>query len=191
MRNAQQALDRQNQRNRALIDASRYMRSEVTREVIDFKLDLGSGENLSAEQVHLLRALEKDAAKTALSSLASLAEIGELDHLGGGLELIPALNMTMAVSDSDAVRYTVEHAHTSIGYFSTLASWGYVDADVVVDQFRRGLDITGHVSWLPGGTELSGGRLGVMVPVAVGLALGLRAHHGDEGLVFCHCGDAG
>jgi transketolase len=191
MRNAQQALDRQNQRNQALIDASRYMRSEVTRDVIDFKLDLGSGKSLSAEQVHLLRALEKDAAKTAISSLASLAEIGELDHLGGGLELIPALNMTMAVSDSEAVRYTIEHAHTSIGYFSALSAWGYVDEDAVVDQFRRGLDITGHVSWLPGGTELSGGRLGVMVPVAVGLALGLRAHHGYEGLVFCHCGDAG
>jgi transketolase len=190
MRNAQQALDRQHKRNRDLIEGSRYMRSSVTSEVIDFGLDLG-GPGLTDSDEHLLRALEKDAARTALSSLTSLAEIGELDHLGGGLELIPALNMTMAVSESDAVRYTIEHAHTSIGYFSTLAAWGYLDDQVVIDQFRRGLDITGHVSWLPGGTELSGGRLGVMVPVAVGLALGLRAHHGDEGLVFCHCGDAG
>jgi transketolase len=191
MRNAQQALDRQNQLNRTLIDGSRYMRSSVTSDVIDFALDLGSGKGLSEQDVHLLRALEKDAARTALSSLTSLAEIGELDHLGGGLELIPSLNMTMAVSSSDAVRYTIEHAHTSIGYFSTLAAWGYLEDSVVIDQFRRGLDITGHVSWLPGGTELSGGRLGVMVPVAVGLALGLRAHHGDEALVFCHTGDAG
>jgi transketolase len=191
MRNAQQALDRQNQLNRALIEGSHYMRSSVTSEVIDFQLDLGSGDSLSEQDVHLLRALEKDAARTALSSLASLAEIGELDHLGGGLELIPSLNMTMAVSSSDAVRYTIEHAHTSIGYFSTLAAWGYVDDGVVINQFRRGLDITGHVSWLPGGTELSGGRLGVMIPVAVGLALGLRAHQGDEALVFCHTGDAG
>ncbi len=191
MRNAQQALDRQQQRNRDLIAGSTYMRSSVTSEVIDFQLDLGSGNGLSDQDVNLLRAFEKDAARTALASLASLAEIGELDHLGGGLELIPSLNMTMAVSSSDAVRYTIEHAHTSIGYFSALASWGYVDPQIVIDSFRRGLDITGHVSWLPGGTELSGGRLGVMVPVAVGLALGLRAHHGDEGLVFCHCGDAG
>jgi len=191
MRNAQQALDRQHQKNRDLIDGSRYMRSSVTSDVIDFGLDLRSTNGLSEQDNHVLRALEKDAAKTALGSLASLAEIGELDHLGGGLELIPALNMTMAVSSSEAVRYTIEHAHTSIGYFSTLASWGYLDSQVVIDQFRRGLDITGHVSWLPGGTELSGGRLGVMVPVAVGLALGLRAHHGDDGLVFCHCGDAG
>ena len=191
MRNAQQALDRQNKLNRALIHGSHYMRSSVTSDVIDFQLDLWSGESLSEQDVYLLRALEKDAARTALSSLASLAEIGELDHLGGGLELIPSLNMTLAVSSSDAVRYTIEHAHTSIGYFSALAAWGHIDPGVVIDQFRRGLDITGHVSWLPGGTELSGGRLGIMVPVAVGLALGLRAHHGEEALVYCHTGDAG
>lgn len=191
MRNAQQALDRQNRKNRDLIEESRYMRSSVTSDVIDFRLDLGSSSAPSDGDVSLLRALEKDAARVALSSLASLAEIGELDHLGGGLELIPSLNLTLAVSDGEAVRYTIEHAHTSIGYFSTLASWGYLDEQLVIERFRRGLDITGHVSWVPGGTELSGGRLGVMVPVAVGLALGLRAHHGDDGLVFCHCGDAG
>ncbi|MCH2665459.1 thiamine pyrophosphate-dependent enzyme, partial [bacterium] len=191
MQNAQEALERQHNRNRELIEGSRYMRSSVTSEVIDFQLDLRSDNGLTESDVHLLRALEKDAAKTALGSLASLAEIGELDHLGGGLELIPSLSMTLAASGSDAVRYTIEHAHTSIGYFSTLAPWGYLDPQLVIDQFRRGLDITGHVSWVPGGTELSGGRLGVMVPVAVGLALGLRAHHGDDGLVFCHCGDAG
>ena len=191
MQNAQEALERQHNRNRELIEGSRYMRSSVTSEVIDFQLDLRSDNGLTESDVHLLRALEKDAAKTALGSLASLAEIGELDHLGGGLELIPSLSMTLAASGSDAVRYTIEHAHTSIGYFSTLATWGYLDPQLVIDQFRRGLDITGHVSWVPGGTELSGGRLGVMVPVAVGLALGLRAHHGDDGLVFCHCGDAG
>ena len=43
-----------------------------------------------------------------------------------------------------------------------------------------GLDIPGHVSWLPGGTQLNGGRLGVMIPVAVGQALGLRAKLGAD-----------
>src|SRR5204862_5411685 len=51
----------------------------------------------------------------------------------------------------------------------------------------------GHVSWVPGGTELSSGRLGVMMPVGTGLALGLKAHHakGPGSLVVCHTGDAG
>ena len=58
-------------------------------------------------------------------------------------------------------------------------------------SFRRSLDIAGHVSWVPGGTELSSGRLGVMLPVGTGLALGLKAHHGAGALVICHSGDAG
>jgi hypothetical protein len=60
-----------------------------------------------------------------------------------------------------------------------------------VDTFRRGLDIPGHVSWVPGGTQLNGGRLGVMIPTAVGQALGKRAAYGSDAWVLCHCGDAG
>ena len=44
---------------------------------------------------------------------------------------------------------------------------------------------------MPGGTELSSGRLGVMFPVGTGLALGLKAHHGKAAHVICHTGDAG
>jgi len=167
------------------------MKTSVVSDVLDFTLDLRTAKGLTDDQAHVLSGLEKEAARTALGALASLAKIGELDHLGGGLELIPALNMTLAVAETDSVRYTIEHAHTSIGYFSVLSAWGHLDRSLVVDGFRRGLDITGHVSWVPGGTELNGGRLGVMVPVAVGQALGLRAHRGDDALVFCHCGDAG
>jgi transketolase N-terminal domain/subunit/transketolase C-terminal domain/subunit len=99
--------------------------------------------------------------------------------------------MTLAVSDHDKIDYTIEHAHTSIGYYSTLAAFGFLDTEVVVEKFRRGLDIAGHVSWVPGGTQLSGGRLGVMIPVAVGQALGKKAIQSDGAWVVCHCGDAG
>ncbi len=191
MRNAQLVISGQSQRNEDLVANSRYMRESVESQVLGFSLDLRRDSGLTSDEAAVMTALEKSAARTALASLASLAEIGELDHLGGGLELIPTLNMTLAVADNDAIHYTIEHAHTSIGYFSTLASWGFIDQDLVVDGFRRGLDITGHVSWVPGGTQLSGGRLGVMVPVAVGQALGLRAHRGDDALVICHLGDAG
>ena len=53
----------------------------------------------------------------------------------------------------------------------------------MIDAFRRSLDIAGHVSWVAGGTELSSGRLGVIVPVAAGLALGLRARQGPDAAV--------
>ena len=181
----------QQERNNALIKAARHLAPRVESHVLDCAIDIRNTAALDAQTVAGLQALEIESARTALASLASLAKIGELDHLGGGLDLIPALVMTMAVADQEKVTYTFEHAHTSIGYYAALAAWEYVDRDLVIDTFRRGLDIAGHVSWLPGGTQLNGGRLGVMVPVAVGQALGLKARKGEGSWVLCHCGDAG
>ena len=180
----------QEKRNTDLISNSKYMRDRVISSVLPFSFDL-TADKLTETQMQEISALQKDAAAIALASLASLATINELDHLGGGLGLIPPLLATMGVVDFQAKQYTVEHAHASIGYYSTLAALGYLDRDHVIDTFRRGLDIAGHVSWVPGGTQLNGGRLGVMIPVAVGQALGLKAHHGDNALVICHTGDAG
>lgn len=179
----------QQQRNIQLIEGSRYMRPRVESQVLDFQLQPDAG--LGAQQAATLQALEIESARIALRTLASLAGINELDHLGGGLDLIPAFAMTLAMADHEKVTYTFEHAHTSIGHYATLAAWEYLDADWVIETFRRGLDIAGHVSWVPGGTQLNGGRLGVMIPAAVGQALGLRARHGDAAWVLCHCGDAG
>ncbi|MFP6904848.1 MAG: thiamine pyrophosphate-dependent enzyme [Verrucomicrobiota bacterium] len=177
-------------RNKALVDATTYMRDRVTSTVLPWSVDL-SADGLGVEQVNTLNALEKTAARTALASLASLAKINELDHLGGGLELIPSLLFTLGLTDYEKVHFTIEHAHTSIGYYASLATLGFLDDDLVIEGFRRGLDIAGHVSWVPGGTQLNGGRLGIMVPVAVGQALGERSRHGDDAWVICHCGDAG
>jgi transketolase len=180
----------QQQRNADLIRSSKYMRRKVTSKVVDARLDITAAE-LTDQQVALQEALQIEAARTAISSLASLATIGELDHLGGGLDLLPALMMTLSVTDYEKVHYTVEHAHTSIGYYGALAALGFLDTKHVIKTFRRGLDIAGHVSWVPGGTELNGGRLGVMVPAAVGQAVGVKAIHGAGSWVICHCGDAG
>jgi transketolase len=166
------------------------MKDEVESRVLPFQLDLNA-DGLTAEDIAVLKGLEKRAAATALGSLASLAKINELDHLGGGLELIPSLLMTMAVSDTTTKQYTIEHAHTSIGYYAALAALGFIDSETVVEGFRRGLDIAGHVSWLPGGTQMNGGRLGVMIPVAVGQSLAAKSIHGEEAMTICHCGDAG
>jgi transketolase N-terminal domain/subunit/transketolase C-terminal domain/subunit len=161
----------------------------VTSSVLPFRLDL-TAEQLTDAEIATLNALEKKAAATALGSLASLAKINELDHLGGGLELIPSLLMTLGIVDYEAKHYTIEHAHTSIGYYGALSALGFIDSQVVVDEFRRGVDIAGHVAWLPGGTPMNGGRLGVMVPVAVGQALAAKSYHGEEAFTICHCGDA-
>lgn len=182
---------RQEKVNSRLLQNSAYMREEIKSEVLPFRIDIRATSGLDDEQVQILQALEIEAAKTAILSLESLATINELDHLGGGLDLIPALTMTLAITDFDTVAYTIEHAHTSIGYYSCLATYGFIDREHVINRFRRSIDIPGHVSWLPGGTQLNGGRLGVMIPAAVGQALGKRALLGNDAWVVTHCGDAG
>ena len=180
----------QDQRNAALLSQTPYMGQRFESRVLPFALDLERTEFGAAEEA-ALGALEKHAARTAIEALASLAKANDIDHLGGGLELIPALLMTLAVTDYERSQFTIEHGHTSIGYFAALSALGFLDRDRVIHAFRRSLDIAGHVSWVPGGTELSSGRLGVMFPVAAGTALGLRAHHGPAAHVICHSGDAG
>ena len=180
----------QRQTNDALLAGARYLDAEVESRVLPLRLDLDQPA-LAAAELQALEGLEIDAARTAISSLAALAQLGETDHLGGGLELIPSLLLTLGLTDYEAVEFTIEHAHTSIGYYAALAALGFLDRRDVVGLFRRGIDIPGHVSWVPGGTQLNGGRLGVMIPVAVGQALGKRALYGDGGWVIAHCGDAG
>jgi transketolase N-terminal domain/subunit/transketolase C-terminal domain/subunit len=180
----------QDARNAALLARTPHLGQRIESNVLPFTLDLTRAE-FSAEHDLALSALEKQAARTAIESLVSLAKVNDIDHLGGGLELIPALLMTLAVTDYERSHYTIEHGHTSIGYYSALATLGFLDRARVIDGFRRSLDIAGHVSWVPGGTELSAGRLGVMIPVGTGLALGVRGNLGSGSHVICHTGDAG
>ena len=182
--------DAQQARNTTLLENSRYMRDEVTSSTVPLSIDINKP-TLSADQVNELQALDILAARTAIKSLVELGRLGEVDHLGGGLDLISALNLTLALVDYEKVSFTIEHAHTSIGYYSMLAARGFLDEEAVVNEFRQGIDIAGHVSWVPGGTQLNGGRLGVMIPAAVGEAVGKRAIHGDDAWVLCHVGDAG
>ena len=181
----------QKRRNNRLLQKTEFLGTRVRSQVLPLQVDIVSDKSLNKSHVDGLQGLQKEAARTAIRSLGSLAKIGELDHLGGGLELIPSLLLTLSVTDFDRVEYTIEHAHTSVGYYAALSAMGYLSEQAVVESFRRSLDIPGHVSWLPGGTQLNGGRLGVMVPVAVGQALGKKAKRGDGSWVICHCGDAG
>jgi transketolase N-terminal domain/subunit/transketolase C-terminal domain/subunit len=181
----------QKEKNDALLASSKYLGREIRSQVLPFQLDIAKNADLHEEQKYTIQALEIEAARIAIKSLASLAKINELDHLGGGLGLISPLIMTLAVVDYQKIEYTIENAHSSIGYYAALAAYGFLDQESVIEKFRRSLDIAGHVSWLPGGTPLNGGRLGVMIPVAVGQALGKKALYGEGVWVITHCGDAG
>jgi len=180
----------QEERTNALLKSTPTLGAAIESNVLPFVLDPSQG-SLNAESETTLAALEKVAASIAIKSLVSLAKAGDIDHLGGGLELIPALLMTLASTDYDKRQFAIEHGHTSIGYYASLAALGFLPEDRVIDSFRRSLDIAGHVSWVPGGTPIGSGRLGVAVPVSTGLALGLKARKGADAMVVCHCGDAG
>ena len=183
-------VEEQNRRNTSLLADTSLADQRIESHVLPFALDPDAGA-LSADQDLRLSALEKTAATVAIKSLVSLAKAGDIDHLGGGLELIPPLLMTLGITDYTRHHYAIEHGHTSIGYYAALSTLGFLPEARVVDWFRRSLDIAGHVSWVPGGTPIGSGRLGVTVPVATGLALGLKARHGADAFVVCHCGDAG
>ena len=180
----------QARRNAQLLAATPDIGTDVRSHVVPFTLDFAHT-SLTAEAEMALAALEKDAARIAVESLVSLAKAGDIDHLGGGLELIPALLMTLGGIDYDRRHFAIEHGHTSIGYYAALSALGFIERERVITAFRRSLDMAGHVSWVAGGTPLGSGRLGVMVPVATGLALGLKARKGEGALVVCHTGDAG
>src|SRR5262245_15110405 len=180
----------QEERSNALLNSTPTLGPAMESNVLPFVLDPSHG-SLNAEAATTLTALEKQAASIAIKSLISLARVGDIDHLGGGLELIPALLMTLASIDYERRHFAIEHGHTSIGYYAALAALGFLPEERVIECFRRSLDIAGHVSWLPGGTPIGSGRLGVTVPVATGLSLALKSRKGPDGLVICHCGDAG
>jgi transketolase N-terminal domain/subunit len=180
----------QEQRSAALLKATPTLGMAIESHVLPFALD-PSKDSLAPEADKTLAALEKHAAAVATKSLISLAKVNEIDHLGGGLELIPALLMTLATVDYDKRQFAIEHGHASIGYYAALAALSFLPEERVIETFRRSLDMAGHVSWVPGGTPIGSGRLGVAIPVATGLSLALKARKGTDGLVICHCGDAG
>ena len=129
MSNMKALAERQGERNDALLKDTQFLGDEVASDVLGLHIDIATTEVLGAAEDRALTALQIESACTAIRALASLAEIGELDHLGGGLELIPGLLMTLSVADYDRRTYTIEHAHTSIGYYSALAAFGFVEAE--------------------------------------------------------------
>src|SRR4029453_15314575 len=85
----------QDARNRALLAQTTYCGARFEARVLPFTLDLAGGD-LQPDDDLPLAAPEKTAARTAIQSLAPLAKnSNDIDHLGGGLELIPALLMTL------------------------------------------------------------------------------------------------
>jgi len=79
----------QQERNRALLADSLYMRREVVSSIPPLQLDVEQISRLSDNDIVLFEALQIEAARLAIEAVASLAKINEVDHMGGALDLIP------------------------------------------------------------------------------------------------------
>jgi hypothetical protein len=83
----QRLFEQQAARNRQLLKQTPTLGGEIRSEVLPFAVDLRASA-LPDDTERALSALEKTAARIAIESLISLARVNDIDHLGGGLELV-------------------------------------------------------------------------------------------------------
>ncbi len=94
------------------------------------------------------------------------------------------------VNDPDRDRFVLSKGHGPMAYYAVLAAKGFIDV-AALRTFGRYDSVLGHHpdrNLVPG-IEISSGSLGHGLGIAVGMALGLRAHR-SPARVFCLVGDA-
>jgi transketolase len=91
--------------------------------------------------------------------------------------------------DPDRDRFVLSKGHGPMAYYAVLAAKGFIPADWLDDwaTFDSPLGMHPDRVLVPG-IEIGSGSLGHGLPVAVGMALGMRAK-GSPGRVYCLVGD--
>lgn len=91
----------------------------------------------------------------------------------------------------DRDRFLLSKGHGPMAYYAVLAAKGFLDAGVLRSWLQYDSPLGLHPDRnLISGVEISSGSLGHGLPLAVGVALGLRARGNDAPRVFCLVGDA-
>lgn len=87
-------------------------------------------------------------------------------------------------------RFLVSKGHGPVSYYATLAARGFIPVEALTG-FATYESMLGHHPdrQLVPGVEISSGSLGHGLPIAVGMAQGLRARGLDDPRVFCLIGD--
>ncbi len=130
--------------------------AEITRNIIDPRIQLERTDALTPAQVMELEARAKRARRTAVDAVHRVGE----DHLGGALEIIDPLELVLSVMDRGrGDDFFISQGHVSAGYFAALAEHGYLDPKDFVEGFRTSEPIGGHVTPIAGGS-MNTGRLG-------------------------------
>ncbi len=88
-------------------------------------------------------------------------------------------------------RFLLSKGHGPMAYYAVLAARGFFDPELLRTWLRYDSTLGLHPdrNLIPG-VEISSGSLGHGLPLAIGMALGLRARGNNESRVFCLVGDA-
>jgi transketolase len=91
----------------------------------------------------------------------------------------------------DRDRFLLSKGHGPMAFYAVLAAKGFFDPELLRGWLRYDSPFGLHPdrNLIPG-VEISSGSLGHGLPLAVGMALGLRARGNDGPRVFCLTGDA-
>jgi transketolase len=87
-------------------------------------------------------------------------------------------------------RFVLSKGHGPMAFYAILAAKGFIERDSLPTWLRydSALGLHPDRNLIPG-VEISSGSLGHGLPLAVGMALGLRAHGNNVSRVFCLLGD--
>jgi len=93
--------------------------------------------------------------------------------------------------DDERDRFVLSKGHGPMAYYAVLAQKGFIDESLLRGWARHDSSLGWHPdrNLIPG-VEVSSGSLGHGLPIAVGMALGLRARGKHDVRVFCLVGDA-
>ena len=166
------------------------MLMKVIEEIRNFKNSTISAEGLE----ELKEAARKGRLWSVLAtSIANSGHpAGSLSSMDIYMTLLGVANVSLENSDSqDRDRIVVSHGHTSPGFYSALAAYGFFDPKEMYSNFRRtGSPFQGHVERDVPGVDWGTGNLGQGLSAGVGFALAARAR-GSEAHTWVVMGDGG
>ncbi len=141
------------------------------------------------------RASDTDHLRTLLTRLTGDEKHGPSAH--STLDVLwvlydQVLRVTPATVDSpDRDRFLLSKGHGPAAYYAVLAAKGFLPADTLDDMGSWTSPLGHHPDRLRiPGVEISSGSLGHGLPIAIGVALGLRAQGLTDPRVYALLGDA-
>lgn len=132
-----------------------------------------------------LAELQEAARRGRISSVLATSAANS-GHPGGALSSMDIYTLLLAVAnvspktadDVERDRIVVSHGHTSAGFYSALAEYGFFKAEDMIANFRRtGSAFQGHVERCVPGVDWGTGNLGQGLSAGVGFALAARARN--------------